>query len=158
MEAHPLIKSEVAPILDSNVWLYNELEALSNHPHESLITMQAALSIKLAERLGFDDGLIDDDPDTFRAMELTPKQYEGIKSFEEIARVFSGHSTLTIDQFSVWLTGPESRLGYHAPISILFARLSDEGFNKVDMRSFMKSAERFFRPGDGGYEAIWKLL
>lgn len=84
MEARLFAETNPTPVVESNTWLCDELEALASHPHESLITMQAALSVKVAERMGFDDDLLKDDPDTFRAMKLSPAQYESIKYFEDL--------------------------------------------------------------------------
>jgi len=127
-----------------NFQLLEELENLKGDPHASLVAMQVALKVDIGVQLGFATGIVARQPEDIRTVPLTPTQYEAIKSLEDIVKVFCKHAVLDPEEFGFWFKAPTSVFRNHSPIELLFAEVTENGFDKNTVRFIVTEAARIF--------------
>lgn len=130
-----------------------ELDLCAEDPRETLIVIQEGLGIDVGERIGFDPGMVRDDPHTVRAVQLTPLQFEKIKSFEELTRIYIKYSSHTPRGLGKWFDGLQIGMDNKRPIDVLFTGFDEtDGFD-LDSLARVSSHASFFLLKEG-YDAI----
>lgn len=146
-------------IRKENQALLDQLEQLDNDPHGMLIALQEAMHIDIASQRGLDfhGWKFVKDPESFRLEQLSPSQYEAIKSFEEVAKVFMQYSVLSPTQLGLWFMSPRDEFYNRGPIDHLFLTMEDGRFNRDSIGEVIHAAAPMLTPGYGGEEALWGL-
>jgi hypothetical protein len=89
-------------------------------------------------------------------MSLSLAQYEGIKSFEELVRIYVEHGTYTPAKLGAWFNAQRVDIVDPArkrpPIDMLFEGFSEEGFDRDDVRQVSWNASVFLNAD--GYAAV----
>lgn len=137
--------------------LLGELEALSSDPHGALIAMQEAMQIDIASSIGFHGWPFIKDPESFRNEQLSADQYETIKSFEEIMKVFLKYGSLNPAQQGLWFTVPNEQLNNLTPLDHLCVSAKEGQFDRGAMHDVIHAAVPFLKPEQGGDKALWAL-
>jgi hypothetical protein len=145
------------PIIADNEWLLGQLDELANDPHGSLIAMTNALGGKVSLWLvGLPEDDVRDDPETVKALALDARQYELIKSFEEVVKVVCLHGDMNPAQFGEWLSDDSMKeLHFKQPIGILFHDFSHEGFSRDAVSLFASAVRPHMQVPDNEYDGLW---
>jgi hypothetical protein len=151
-------QSEGVPLHGDTNRLLADLNAFESNPHLSLLTMQAELDVDLGLWLGFEPDLATTSPAAVLEKQLSAEQYEAIKSFEEVVKIFCAHSAYSPRELGGWLNGPRRNFRYKTPMDILFQGFTDEGFDREQVAEVLREGDVIFGIHPYGETYIESLL
>jgi|GEM_PF-7022996 len=133
-----------APLHGESAQLLTMLDAFEANPHMSLLTLEDELDVDLGLRLGFEPGLSVSNPQAVMNVQLSAEQYEAIKSFEELVRIFCNHSIYSPRELGLWLNEPRRSFRYKRPMDVLFEDFTASGFNRRKVAAVLCEGDVMF--------------